>query len=159
VTTFRGENYQVVDLPFEPKPVNGHIPVMMGTSGKRMLRNVARYADYWDSSQTPGAIPRLAAQVAEHCEEFGRDPAEIRRAISAYFGAASNPHAPVIIWEGRTAAEIEADLREHVKAYADVGVRTFLFNLPYEGPNEETDWVARNVLPALREEFISGSLS
>ena len=159
LTTFEGENYQVHELPFEPKPVKGHIPVMMGTSGKRMLRNVARYADYWDSSQTPQALPRLAAQVAEHCEEFGRDPSEIRRAISAYFGPASNPHAPVLVWEDRSAAEIEADLREHVKAYADVGVRSFLFNLPYEGPNEETDWVARNVLPALREEFASGSLS
>ncbi len=97
--------------------------------------------------------------MAEHCADLGRDPSEIRKAVSAYFGPASNPNAPVMIWEDRTAAEIESDLREHVKAYADVGVRTFLFNLPYEGPNEETDWVARNVIPAIREEFAAGQLS
>lgn len=158
VTTFEGEQFSVVDLPFEPKPVNGHIPVMMGTSGKRMLKSVARYADYWDSGRSPASVPQLAQQVAENCAEIGRDPAEIRRAISAYFGPASNPEAPVIIWEDRSAAEIEADLREHVKAYADVGVRSFLFNLPYEGPNDETDWVARNAIPAIREEFRNGEL-
>ena len=158
-TTFEGENFQVYDLPFEPKPVNGHIPVMIGSSGRRMLRNVARYADYWDSGQSPRAVPGLAQQVADHCEAIGRDPAEIRRSISAYFGPASNPEAPVLVWEDRTAAEIETDLREHVKAYADVGVRSFLFNLPYEGPNEATDWVARNVIPEIRDDFVSGELS
>lgn len=158
-TTFEGEHFQVVDLPFEPKPVNGHIPVMIGSSGRRMLRNVARYADYWDSGQSPKNIPALADQVAGHCAEFGRDPSEIRGAISAYFGPASNPEAPVIVWEDRSAAEIEAELREHVRAYADVGVRSFLFNLPYEGPNDATDYVARNVIPAIRDEFRSGTLS
>ena len=159
VTTFDGEHYQVVDLPFEPKPVNGHIPVMIGSSGRRMLRRVARHADYWDSGRAPASIPALAEQVAEYCDEIDRDPNEIRRAISAYFGPASNPEAPVVIWEGRSAAEIETDLREHVKAYADVGVRSFLFNLPYAGPDEATDYVARNVIPAIREEFRTGKLS
>lgn len=158
-TTFEGEQYQVVDLPFEPKPVNGHIPVMIGSSGKRMLRNVARYADYWDSGQAPRNIPALAEQVANQCVEFGREPNEIRQAISAYFGPASNPDAPVIVWEDRTAAEIESDLREHIKAYADVGVRSFLFNLPYEGPDDATDYVARNVIPEIREQFRAGDLS
>ena len=159
VTSFDGDHFTVDELPFEPKPVNGHIPVMIGSSGRRMLRHVARYADYWDSGQSPAAIPLLAEQVAAHCDEFGRDPDEIRRAISAYFGPASNPDAPVIVWEDRPAADIERDLREHVKAYADAGVRTFLFNLPYDGPNKATDEVAREVLPELREAFRSGELS
>ena len=158
-TTFNGEHYTISDAPFEPKPVNGHIPVMIGSSGRRMLRRVARYADYWDSGRSPTSVPALAEQVAEYCDDIGRDPNEIRQAISAYFGPASNPEAPVIVWEDRSAAEIEADLREHVKAYADVGVRSFLFNLPYEGPGEATDYVARNVIPAIREEFRTGELS
>ncbi|MEZ4524135.1 MAG: LLM class flavin-dependent oxidoreductase [Thermomicrobiales bacterium] len=159
LTTYEGEHYTIENAPFEPKPVNGHIPVMIGSSGRRMLRRVARYADYWDSGQSAEQVPGLAKQVAENCEEIGRDPAEIRMAVSAYFGPASNPNAPVIVWEDRSAGEIESDLREHVKAYADVGVRSFLFNLPYEGPNDATDEVARNVIPAIREEFQSGSLA
>ncbi len=157
-TTFEGEHYQIVDAPFEPKPVNGHIPVMIGSSGKRMLKRVARYADYWDSGQPPQAIPALAEEVARHCEEFGRDPSEIRRSISAYFAPSSNPNAPVVVWEDRPIEDVERDFRAHVAAYVAVGVRSFLFNLPYDGPNEAADHVARNVIPELREAFRSGAL-
>jgi len=151
--TFEGKHYTLVDAPFEPKPVNGHIPVMIGTSGKRMLRHVARYADYWDAGNTPEAIPGLVEQIKRHCEEFGRDPSEIRRAVSAYFGPASNPNAPVVVWEDRPKADVERDFRAHVAAYAAVGVRTFLFNMPADGPNEAFEHVALNVIPELREEY------
>src|SRR5690606_14666775 len=130
-----------------PKPVHGHIPIMIGTSGRKMLRHVARYADYWDPGQPPEAIPSLVEQVNSHCREFGRDPAEIRRAVSAYFGPASNPNAPVIVWENRHPGDVERDFRDHVARYAAVGVRTFLFNIPYDAPNEALDHVARNVIP------------
>jgi alkanesulfonate monooxygenase SsuD/methylene tetrahydromethanopterin reductase-like flavin-dependent oxidoreductase (luciferase family) len=158
-TTFEGEHYRIVDAPFEPKPVNGHIPVMIGSSGRRMLRHVARYADYWDSGQPPAAVPALAARVDEHCRALGREPGAIRKAISAYFAPSSNPNAPVVVWEDRPVADIERDFRAHVAAYAAVGVRTFLFNLPYDGPNEAAEHVARNVIPELRQAFAAGEIA
>lgn len=151
-TTFNGDHYRIDDAPFEPKPVNGHMPVMIGTSGKRMLRHVARYADYWDSGRQPEDIPALAAQVDGHCEEFGRDPAEIRRAISAYCEPSSNPNAPIIDWT-QSNAEVERDVRDHVARYAQAGVRMFLFNIPTDAPNAQLDYVAREVFPGLRREF------
>jgi alkanesulfonate monooxygenase SsuD/methylene tetrahydromethanopterin reductase-like flavin-dependent oxidoreductase (luciferase family) len=157
-TTFEGEHYRIVDAPFEPKPVNGHIPVMIGSSGRRMLRHVARYADYWDSGQPPAAVPALAARVDEHCRALGRDAGAIRKAISAYFAPSSNPNAPVVVWEDRPVADVERDFRAHVAAYAAVGVRTFLFNLPYDGPNEAAEHIARNVIPDLRQAFAAGDL-
>jgi alkanesulfonate monooxygenase SsuD/methylene tetrahydromethanopterin reductase-like flavin-dependent oxidoreductase (luciferase family) len=157
-TTFEGEHYRIVDAPFEPKPVNGHIPVMIGSSGRRMLRHVARYADYWDSGQPPAAVPALAARVDEHCRALGRDAGAIRKAISAYFAPSSNPNAPVVVWEDRPVADVERDFRAHIAAYAAVGVRTFLFNLPYDGPNEAAEHIARNVIPELRRAFATGEL-
>ena len=44
-TTFNGQYYQLDEASFVPKPVNGHMPVLIGSAGKRMLRHIARYAD------------------------------------------------------------------------------------------------------------------
>jgi alkanesulfonate monooxygenase SsuD/methylene tetrahydromethanopterin reductase-like flavin-dependent oxidoreductase (luciferase family) len=155
-TTLHGKHIQIQDAPFVPKPVHGHLPVMIGTSGKRMLRHVGRYADIWDSGTSPELIPALHEQVREYASAAGRDPAGIRLAISAYFGPASNPNAPVLVWEG-SQDEVETRFRAHVDAYARVGVRSFLFNMPYEGANENMDHVARNVIPELRATFADGS--
>jgi alkanesulfonate monooxygenase SsuD/methylene tetrahydromethanopterin reductase-like flavin-dependent oxidoreductase (luciferase family) len=130
---------------------------MIGTSGKRMLANVARYADYWDAGQPPENIPALAEQVDSHCREIGRDPAEIRKAISAYFAPSSNPNAPMVNWE-LSRQETEDAFREHVAAYAAVGVRTFLFNILYDAPNDNLEHVAHNVIPELREAFKRGEI-
>lgn len=156
-TTYEGEHYTLKNAPFTPKPVSGHIPVMIGTSGKRMLRNVARYADYWDSGQPPENIPSLSGQVEDHCREIGRDPAAIRKAISAYFAPSSNPNAPIVSWE-LSRQETEDAFRQHVAAYAAVGVRTFLFNILYDAPNDNLEHVARNVIPELREAFKRGEI-
>jgi alkanesulfonate monooxygenase SsuD/methylene tetrahydromethanopterin reductase-like flavin-dependent oxidoreductase (luciferase family) len=154
-TTLTGKHVQIQDAPFVPKPVRGHLPVMIGTSGRRMLRHVGRYADIWDSGTAPELIPALHEQVREHARAAGRDPASIRLAISADFGPASNPNAPVLVWEG-SQDEVESRFRAHVDAYARVGVRSFLFNMPYEGANENMDHVARNVFPELRAAYASG---
>lgn len=148
--TFEGHVTKIVDAPFEPKPVNGHMPVMLGTSGKRMLTLVARYADYWDSGRSADEVPALGERVAEHCREIGRDPQEIRRTISAYSEPSSNPHAPIIDWT-QPRDQVEQSVRDHVASYAASGVRTFLFNIPIDAPNEQLDHVARNVLPELRK--------
>jgi alkanesulfonate monooxygenase SsuD/methylene tetrahydromethanopterin reductase-like flavin-dependent oxidoreductase (luciferase family) len=59
--SFAGEHISLVDVPFLPKPVNGHIPILIGSRGRRMLRHVARYADYWDlaapSEEDSGGSP------------------------------------------------------------------------------------------------------
>ncbi len=156
-TSFEGEFYSLVDAPFEPKPVYGHIPVMVGSSGKRMMRHIARYADLWDSGQTPERTAALSDEMDELCRDFGRNPAEIRRAISAYYGPASNPDAPVIIWE-QSQTEVVDAITAHVRSYAAAGVRTFLFNVDTDAPNSNHDYVARQLLPELRAAFAAGAL-
>ncbi|HCG30177.1 MAG TPA: LLM class flavin-dependent oxidoreductase, partial [Chloroflexi bacterium] len=83
-TTFAGQHYALENAPFAPKPVGGHIPVLIGTAGKRMLRHVARYADFWDGGEDPEAFAANGARLVDYCREIGRDPSEIRWVISAY---------------------------------------------------------------------------
>ena len=81
-TTFNGDYYTLDDAPFEPKPVFGHIPILIGSTGKRMLRHVARYADQWDGGGTPDEMRATGERLNAACAEIGRDPSEIRWALS-----------------------------------------------------------------------------
>jgi len=143
-TTFNGQYYQLVDAPFEPKPVHGHIPILVGSTGKRMLSHVARYADQWDGGGTPEEYLAVGEQLKERCREVGRDPGEIRWALS------------------RDAAVMasEQTLREHVAAYSAVGVRSFLIGMPRGGPTDAIRQIAADLIPNLRDEFAAhGSIS
>lgn len=77
--TFEGKHYRVVNAWSEPKPEP--IPtIMIGGSKPRMLRLIARHADWWNVSWTN--IERYRKEVLEcerACEEVGRDPATLRR--------------------------------------------------------------------------------
>ena len=75
--TFRGEHASVDDAPFAPAPVLGHIPVLVGSRGKRMMRFVARYADYWDLPANLDTLPELEDRFLRMCEAEGRDPDDI----------------------------------------------------------------------------------
>ena len=141
-TTFHGEYYQLENAPFEPKPVHGHMPVLIGTAGKRMLRHVARYADLWDGGEEPAAYAVNAERLRALCAEIGRDPNAIRLVLSAY----SKPLA-------------SADaFREHVTSYARVGVRTFLFNTPFSALPPLFNELATRIIPELKAQFASGEL-
>lgn len=136
-TTFDGDYYQLDDAPFEPKPVHGHMPVMIGSTGKRMMRYVARYADMWDGGGSPEEFAARGAHLNELCREIGRDPAEI-------------------CWSyQRGPAELASvdSFRRHVRAYVDVGVRAFLMEMPRGTPTSTMNEIARDTIPALREWF------
>lgn len=81
---FEGTYHAAHDLeqrPVGPRP--GHIPIMMGAGGPKMLGLAARHADIWswyveERSDLAEFAPRLAALEAA-CLEIGRDPASIGR--------------------------------------------------------------------------------
>ena len=58
-TTFAGEFYRFEDAILCPKPVQAHLPVLLGGGGKGLLRVAAKYADYLNiipDSGKPGYI-------------------------------------------------------------------------------------------------------
>jgi alkanesulfonate monooxygenase SsuD/methylene tetrahydromethanopterin reductase-like flavin-dependent oxidoreductase (luciferase family) len=132
--TFNGQYYQLDNAPFEPKPVFGHIPILVGSTGARMLSHVARYADQWDGGGSPEEYQALSARLDERCADIGRDPGEILRVYST----------------GGDPLASEDAFRAHVAAYAAVGVRGFLFDLPNGAPSATLRDIAERVLPELR---------
>ncbi|CAN5640421.1 LLM class F420-dependent oxidoreductase [soil metagenome] len=137
---FNGEHYTLVNAPFEPKPIHGHIPILVGSTGKRMMRHIARYADQWDGGGTPEEYRASGVRLKAACEEIGRDPSEIRWALST----------------GMAALESEDAFRELVRSYAAIGVRSFLFHTPFSSPTSTMRAIADKVIPELREEFNAG---
>ena len=144
--TYEGKHYRIEEFACLPKPVNGHIPIMIGTSGRRMLELVARHADRWDTGGSPEDVRARGERLNRLCQEMGRNPAEIRWAIDN----SSNPF-------GEPTHSVDT-FRLHVLAYADAGIRTFLFNVWQGGSTPVLTEIAERVIPELRQELAERSL-
>src|SRR6266568_4861373 len=86
-TSFDGRHYRLAEAVASPKPVQRpHPPLWVAGSGeRRSLRVVAEHADVWINANMPGTPPeevaRLSGVLDRRCEDVGRDPATIRRAV------------------------------------------------------------------------------
>ena len=79
---FNGEYYKLDHAPFAPRVHPDHeggaIEIMLGGNGeRRTLRTLARYGDICNVRGTPEEVERLIGVIHRHCEDAGRDPAEI----------------------------------------------------------------------------------
>jgi F420-dependent oxidoreductase-like protein len=89
VTNFSGTWFQLEDAWCEPKPVQDHIPIVIGGRGRRRtLRTAARFADQWDMTFPDGPAGWLEHDgvLREHCAVVGRDQSEIARSVHLGFG-------------------------------------------------------------------------
>lgn len=74
-TTYEGFRLRLQDAPFEPKPIGGHIPILIGSTRPRMMRLAVRYADLIDFGQASHQqVPELATAMDAACVAAGRDP-------------------------------------------------------------------------------------
>ncbi len=137
-TTYAGEHYQILDAPFEPKPLQSpRMPLLIGGSGPRMLRLTARYADIWNVVGTPESAAEVNQRLDAVCLAAGRDPASLVRAVSPRTNLLESTQAFV----------------EGVAAYREAGFRDIY--LPWPRTEREVPVlreVARDVLPGLRGE-------
>jgi len=78
-----GRFYRFDDALLRPRPVQGHLPILVGGGGpKKTLRTVARRADAWNTNGTVEEVAARDAILREHCATVGRDPATIERTVS-----------------------------------------------------------------------------
>ncbi len=96
-TTFEGRHFQLKDARLEPKPVQEHLPLVIGGSGeRRTLRIVAEHGDIWNTFYGDLEHYRhLLDVLAGHCADVGRDPATIRKMRQG----------PVVLAKSRAEAE------------------------------------------------------
>jgi F420-dependent oxidoreductase-like protein len=78
--TFEGRHFRVDGALNNPKPLRGDIPIVIGGSGERKtLRLVAQYADGCNVFGDVANVKHLMEVLAGHCQDVGRDPAEITK--------------------------------------------------------------------------------
>lgn len=82
--TFDGKYFQLDQAPCAPKPVNGHIPLMIGGTRPRMMRLVAKYADHYNVAGSPNFVRDRFSSLKVACEEVGRDYDEIKRSVGLF---------------------------------------------------------------------------
>ncbi|HUS15566.1 MAG TPA: LLM class flavin-dependent oxidoreductase [Chloroflexia bacterium] len=130
--TFEGKHYAVQGAVCEPRP-DAPPPIVIGGAKPRMLRLIARHADWWDVSGFGGVAraryPEIAAEMDRACSDVGRDPATLRRTFSCMCVCAETEEA---------VAELAKDMKpgfglvgtpdqilEQVKPFHDLGVTHF----------------------------------
>jgi alkanesulfonate monooxygenase SsuD/methylene tetrahydromethanopterin reductase-like flavin-dependent oxidoreductase (luciferase family) len=112
-TTFQGAHVAMRDAPFEPKPVRGHIPILIGSTRPRMMALAARGADLVDFGQASLAEVRaVGARMVAACRLAERDPASV-----------------AWVHEEIGGADPAAELTARVRALAPLGISVFLVNI------------------------------
>src|SRR4051812_49235651 len=141
-STVEGTHHHVDGVLNNPQPLRGDIPILIGGSGERKtLRMVAQYADGCNLFGDPDRAKHLLGVLEGHCENAGRDPAEITKtsmrtitigeteaAVRAKLDALRGilPEARIA---GITAGTPEQIL-EVAQAYLDVGIEGLTFSMP-----------------------------
>ena len=79
---YSGKHYQLAETICAPKPIR-RPPILIGGGGeKKTQRLVAQYADVWNSTDSePEVLKHKIEVLTRHCENVGRDVAEIRKTV------------------------------------------------------------------------------
>ncbi|MEL7185145.1 MAG: LLM class F420-dependent oxidoreductase [Pseudomonadota bacterium] len=81
---FDGKFYQLQNAPMQPKPKQTNLPLLIGGGGEKVtLRIVAKYADEWNVWGDVDTLIHKMQVLDEHCEDVGRNPADIERSAVA----------------------------------------------------------------------------
>jgi len=139
-STYTGKYYQLKDAPFQPKTVQKpHPPILIGGQGpKLILPVIARHANIWHlrvREIDPEQIKKLCATFDTTCQQVGRNPAEVEKAISLRSEQLNGP---------------PEELRRQIQALSDIGIRHFTISL---APTDRKllNRFAKEVMPAFRE--------
>lgn len=128
---FEGRRIRVPEALSYPRPVQEHVPILVGGSGERKtLRLVAQYADACNLFGDPKVVVKKIGVMHAHCEAVGRDPRDIE---VTHLGSATPGGDPV----------------PYFAAYAEVGVQQAIVSFPGE-PAPATVEAFANVIDAFR---------
>lgn len=156
-TTFEGKHYRVREAWCEPKP-NPIPPVMIGAFKPKMLRLMAKHADWWNVSSTGIADYRQYTQELERaCEAAGRAPKTVRRTWCGGCACAPTPQELAEITEerlepGEDFIGTPRQIIEQMQPFIERGVDYFMLDCG-GFPNLTTaPTLMQDVLPALNRE-------
>ena len=138
-----GAYYRLEDALCEPRPIQAHLPILIGGSGpKKTLRTAARYADAWNTSGTLDEVGQRLDILRGHCADAGRDFDEIELTVSfpivlrdsaaeaeaayaatlAHNGAENMGNVPTLLGD-------PAYVADGIRPYSDLGFSTVIVRL------------------------------
>jgi F420-dependent oxidoreductase-like protein len=83
LVSHEGRFYSLKDAVCEPRPIQEHLPILVGGSGpKKTLRTVARHADGWNTNGDVETVKGQLGILASHCADVGRDMSTLELTIS-----------------------------------------------------------------------------
>ena len=164
--THEGPRYRTKELVARPRPVQAHLPIMIGGSGeKKTLRTLAIYGDQWNAFGTPEVLAHKKAVLEAHCADVGRDPAAIHKTVGYKLVIRDSEAEARRDWLGLLAANamtVEEGLAdeswwfgspeaivERMAAYRAVGFDGFMVEEPAPFDPETIERLMREVAPAV----------
>jgi alkanesulfonate monooxygenase SsuD/methylene tetrahydromethanopterin reductase-like flavin-dependent oxidoreductase (luciferase family) len=141
---YKGLRLQVAETLCYPRPVQEHVPILVGGSGeKRTLRLAARFADACNLFGEAETVAHKRRVLADHCAAVGRNPAEVRVThLSTAVVAESRRQLNAVVdrlrpdassREQAAARWAAGTVDDHIGRYrelADAGVQTAIVSLP-----------------------------
>ncbi len=87
-STYRGRHYRLTDALAEPKPIQPHLPLLIGGGGeRRTMRIAARYADLWNTFGSPEVMARKIKVLHRYCAELGREASAVTPTVALMLDA------------------------------------------------------------------------
>ena len=137
---FTGRHYQLAETLCSPQPLSQPRPrlIVCGGGENKTLRIAARYADESNViARSPEEVAHKQEVLRRHCEQAGRDPAEVAISVLNTGDALANGDASRLI--------------DEMQAYARLGVQTVIV-IPFAAsPVAFVEQLAASVIPPLAE--------
>jgi F420-dependent oxidoreductase-like protein len=148
-----GSFYTMHDAICQPRPIQAHLPILVGGSGPRKtLRTVARRADAWNTSGTVEEVQAKLDILGEHCGDVGRDVVTIDKTISfpivlrddpaaaeTAFGALLTANGVDDVGSSPTLLCSPAEAADRIRPYAEMGFSTVIVRMPAPYDRETID--------------------
>ena len=141
--TVEGTHHSARAAYNNPKPIRGDVPILIGGSGERKtLRMVAQYADGCNLFGDPERAQHLLGVLGRHCEDVGRDPAEITKTSMVQIAIAETEDGVRAKLDAmrdagfpedriaNTTAGTPDQIRERAEAFKAVGIEGVTFSMP-----------------------------
>jgi F420-dependent oxidoreductase-like protein len=146
--THEGPHYRFHDAVCAPRPVQPHLPILLGGSGPRKtLPLVARSADLWNAYGTPEEVAAADTILRAACAAAGRDEREIERTVNLNVVIRGDRAEAERAWAGWAEAHLPQPGEEDLDAggsledvvavltrYRDAGFRhpVLIFRTPFD---------------------------
>src|SRR6478609_4814511 len=130
---YEGKHYQLAQTLCSPQPLKRPEILIGGAGERKTLRLVAQYGNACNFfATTPDEVTHKLDVLKGHCDDIGRDPAEIR--VTLLHGG-----------DALLSGDVDQFVRD-VTPYADLGVETVILRPP---ATSLSAWVRDRVAPAV----------